>query len=1828
MILLGNRCIKNMLKNLFKTLIAVLFCLPVCAATVNCSNSSSDAGTINSALAAGGSVTVNGPCSITSTLNQHVNGTSLLGGINATFTRTTNGATLLDLVGSNLTVNGINFQQGNVNANSALTNLTFTHNTIANLTNSGGVSPGLLTNGLHGGTVSFNNIDNVMTGGYSDLTLLYPTAPGPIDAECWSDFQGLDGTVVQFNRFTRCGNDGFHIQPNGSITSTAKINISYNYCAQTHRACFEIQDFVGATGLDMFANVAITANLPFYDTFAFSIASVGNNIRFVNNLGSLNTQYCQGGVASFLEEMIHPGLVQGNVNAQLPYNYYGAIGGGLAYPPQSPASCYTFVNGGSSAISPPFIAAGLGDGTTNPSNTITLESNIMCGNDQVTGKDTTDGTPHTSNIVDVAGHNFESTSACPMGANATSNVGAPAFVSPPTAFPSFGSGTWHVTEISALPIRNMQFVVDGTTVATQEIQDISSTFSSDRKWLYSTTYNTTGLASGTHTMQAIATDVLGVASTTSSTFTAGSGSSPAVSFSPTSVAFGSQTVSTASAPITVMLTNSGSATLTISGITFTGTNSADFSKTTTCGSSLTAGSSCNILITFTPGASGARSASLSVSDNAAGSPHTVALTGTGASVSSCPGSLFLNCDFTAGTANWSANLAPYGSWVVDSGGPSGAPAAHISATSSIPPGSNLELFQDDMTLTPGQTYRLTFKANINRAQSITVLAIQEVPPYASYGLVLNQIITAGTWTPTYSTTFTATGGAAGDTRITVQMNNAAMGDELMFTDFSLTPLSTPPLIINGVSNITHSTAQISVTSATVICGNGLCGAGGATGRLRSTIDPATCVGNTSGFVQPMEIGPTYSTESAPGFVLLMDIAGLAPSTTYNVCPELSFDGKVTWTSGATVQFTTLPLPADHPAPPIPPNGFDPSYPNTTGFATYTLATDCSDIGPAYTAAVARQATQGTIIYVPVGTVCGVPAGGGNFDFSLKPVDVQSWVPANVNTSTNQITLGGSPTLTAAQGIRFGMGYKAHDTYPVSTSCEFGQGLVTGQLYYVHTVSTGNVVTLYCNDQITPMTFSTQGVADGLGFYWVPANRTLQEIIVRSAASDTNLPPPGVEITPAWLPNMGLIQSQLTNLNVAGPGGAVVVMGDSDGNYEAMISHIRIGPGLEITHVDSPEAHTSSDPQPFHAMIYTYPFDDHIVFDRDLIHLLGTPNRNNAGFFWDGYNTAVIDSYFDNLTYYHSEYSGLAVTKTSSTTASVTSGIINMGQGNISVPAYTLSIAGSGTGEVFIGLDMTASNAFTVWTPTGMTATCTPACVNKTAGTANGSCNYSDGWQKNSSTDPTVGQIGCLNVSGSSISFVIYCADGNGTTNSACPWISQWATEGDSWMLASNGPGPYIFWGNYSSGAGLLWHSDDGGTVQHIRGDYNYYRNYFISPFKYMYNPGNLSANPLSDGLGYFVRQPIEWKSGRRILFKGNVCDGNWVEIEASAGCVLFTSVNGLGITDVDIQSNTFEHQPGIVSMAFVTAGSNFSMTPPVTRYRLNNNLAWDIGNPNFYAGRQANPPPGWVGEGPNATEDMIISNNTFVGNTGTNPAIFDAFDLNTEGISVTNNIFYINSANQGVFQDGAVPNFSPCSGLIGKLLADCKFTPNYTWSNNLMIGNGQTPAAVASAWAGTVNYYQTGSSNLFAVGWFNHQTPSTTPQNGDAGFLNYHLTSASPWKAGSSSVNDHSKDVGADINLLDSDQGKVTDNGVADNTRTTTGGTLGYVAPDSGVCYVDVSSTDPAVISSTTRFTDSGGNQARTLAITGRATKTIQYYHLMCSGNSERSQRFGQFITR
>jgi Transmembrane protein 131-like N-terminal len=106
--------------------------------------------------------------------------------------------------------------------------------------------------------------------------------------------------------------------------------------------------------------------------------------------------------------------------------------------------------------------------------------------------------------------------------------------------------------------------------------------------------------------------------------TASTSVQPAISLSPVALSFATQAVSTASAPQTITVTNTGSVPLTISQTATTG----DFSETDNCTAvPIAPNSTCSIQVIFLPTVTGSRSGVLTVYGNVSGGQATAALTG-------------------------------------------------------------------------------------------------------------------------------------------------------------------------------------------------------------------------------------------------------------------------------------------------------------------------------------------------------------------------------------------------------------------------------------------------------------------------------------------------------------------------------------------------------------------------------------------------------------------------------------------------------------------------------------------------------------------------------------------------------------------------------------------------------------------------------------------------------------------------------------------------------------------------------------------------------------------------------------------------------------------------------------------------------------------------------------------------------------------------------------------------------------------------------------------------------------------------------------------------
>jgi hypothetical protein len=100
----------------------------------------------------------------------------------------------------------------------------------------------------------------------------------------------------------------------------------------------------------------------------------------------------------------------------------------------------------------------------------------------------------------------------------------------------------------------------------------------------------------------------------------------------------------------VYLSNTGNANLSITNVAFIGTNAGDFAELGSCLGIMEPGWTCQMSVTFNPTATGARSATLAITDTASNSPQKIGLTGTAVAVPTLPGSYSFQLQATSSSA--------------------------------------------------------------------------------------------------------------------------------------------------------------------------------------------------------------------------------------------------------------------------------------------------------------------------------------------------------------------------------------------------------------------------------------------------------------------------------------------------------------------------------------------------------------------------------------------------------------------------------------------------------------------------------------------------------------------------------------------------------------------------------------------------------------------------------------------------------------------------------------------------------------------------------------------------------------------------------------------------------------------------------------------------------------------------------------------------------------------------------------------------------------------------------------------------------------------------
>jgi hypothetical protein len=213
--------------------------------------------------------------------------------------------------------------------------------------------------------------------------------------------------------------------------------------------------------------------------------------------------------------------------------------------------------------------------------------------------------------------------------------------------------------------------------------------------------------------------------------TGSAASAPIATVTPTSLAFPGQQVGISSAARTVTLTNSGNAALSINSVQSTG----DYAQTNTCPTAIAASSSCTISITFTPTAAGIRNGTLTINDNALGTPQMVGLSGAGSDfgLTGSPSSDTVKAGMTA---SYTLTLSPLGGPFTSAVQMScaGAPALTTCSLSptKVTPGGN----PATVTLSISTTAAVAQAANFGSTQDRPIAIWIQLQAVGLFGIIL------------------------------------------------------------------------------------------------------------------------------------------------------------------------------------------------------------------------------------------------------------------------------------------------------------------------------------------------------------------------------------------------------------------------------------------------------------------------------------------------------------------------------------------------------------------------------------------------------------------------------------------------------------------------------------------------------------------------------------------------------------------------------------------------------------------------------------------------------------------------------------------------------------------------------------------------------------------------------------------------------------------------------------------------------------------------------------------------------------------------------------
>jgi hypothetical protein len=381
------------------------------------------------------------------------------------------------------------------------------------------------------------------------------------------------------------------------------------------------------------------------------------------------------------------------------------------------------------------------------------------------------------------------------------------------------------------------------------------------------------------------------------------GAGLALQFSSPNLIFGGLNLGLTHKPLLLTVTNLGQVTVNFSSITIGGTNPGDFGiQTNTCGAALVAGANCSLGVTFTPQASGARSATIIFADDSFNSPQSVSLGGNGIAVLTSIAVTPVQSSVAVGSTQQFTATGTYNN------GTNNNVTASVTWTSSNTSVATISNTTGSQGLATGVTVGAsTITANVNSIKGSTSLAVQNAT---------TTTVSSNNTTSTFgqSVQFTATVSPSTATG-TVQFKD---GSNLLGTgtlssgaaSFTITSLAAGvhsiTAVYTGDTNDASSTSSVitqtvnPVTTSTALSVDVNPATAGQTVNFTGAVSPATATGSVQ-FVDFYNGQQTVlATVSLSSGVAVLPIA--LPSGTHSITAVYSGDSNdATSTSGTLVE---------------------------------------------------------------------------------------------------------------------------------------------------------------------------------------------------------------------------------------------------------------------------------------------------------------------------------------------------------------------------------------------------------------------------------------------------------------------------------------------------------------------------------------------------------------------------------------------------------------------------------------------------------------------------------------------------------------------------------------------------------------------------------------------------------------------------------------------------------------------------------------------------------------------------------------------------------------